>query len=96
MTDKEKNREALKTLREQRRAALELAQTRLKDQIKTVNELTRILQQGPRTVPALAMEAKLPTATVFWHLIALKKYGKVVEGDQEGNYFQYRLASNES
>lgn len=94
MTDlKTRNREALKTLREQRAAETEAAQARLKEQVKIVNGITRLLKEGPKTVPALAEATGLPTQRVFWHLIALKKYGKVVEADQEGDYFQYRWVS---
>ncbi len=91
---KARNREALKALREQRPAETEAAQARLKEQVKIVNEITKLLKQGPRIVPAIADATGLPTQTVFWHVIALKKYGKVVEGDQDGDYFQYRLTSD--
>ncbi len=92
MTDlKTRNREALKRLREQNVAKVEAAQARLKEQIKVVNEITRVLKEGPATVPSLAQATGLPTQTVFWQLTALKKYGQVVEGEQDGDYFQYRL-----
>ncbi len=90
---KARNREALKSLREQRSAQTEAVQTRLKQQMKVEKELTRVLREGPKTVPALADATGLSTQTVFWHLMAFKKYGKVVEADQDGDYFQYRLVS---
>jgi predicted Rossmann fold nucleotide-binding protein DprA/Smf involved in DNA uptake len=86
------NRDALKRLRERGRAGLEAAQARLKEQTRIVNELTRLLKEGPKTVPELSEAARLPTETVFWQLMALKKYGKVLEGDQDGDYLQYRLS----
>jgi hypothetical protein len=92
---KARNREALKALREQRAAQTEGVQRRLKEQIKIVNQLTQWLKEGPRTVPGLAEATGFPTQTVFWHLMALKKYGRVVEAGQEGDYFQYRLVSDE-
>lgn len=92
---KARNREALKALREQRGPETEAAQTRLKDQVKTVKAITAALKNGPRTVPALAEATGLPTRTVFWHLMSLKKYGKAAEGDQDGDYFQYRLLGDE-
>lgn len=88
---KARNREALKTLRERRPAETEAAQTRLKEQVKTVNAITAVLKNGPQTVPAVAEATGLPTETVFWYLMSMKKYGKVAEGDQDGDYFQYRL-----
>lgn len=90
---KTRNREALKAFREQRGAETEAAQAKLKEQVKIVNELTRLLKEGPQTVPALSAASGLPTQTVFWHLMTLKKYGKVVDADQDGDYFQYRLVT---
>jgi DNA-binding transcriptional ArsR family regulator len=92
---KARNKEALKALREQRAPETEAAQARLKEQVKTVNEITRALKEGPRTVPALSEATGLPTQTVFWHLMSLKKYGKVAEGEQDGDYFQYRLSDDQ-
>ncbi len=94
MTDlRERNQQALKSLRESRKVETEAVQARLKEQVKTVNEIVRLLKEGPSTVPALAAATGFPTQTVFWHLIGLKKYGKVVEATQDRDYFQYRLVS---
>jgi predicted Rossmann fold nucleotide-binding protein DprA/Smf involved in DNA uptake len=90
---KARNEEALKALREQRASETEAAQARLKEQVKIEKEITRILKEGPMTVPALAEATGLPTQMVFWHLVALRKYGKVAEAEQDGDYFQYRLTS---
>jgi predicted ArsR family transcriptional regulator len=92
MTDvKTRNREAVTALREQRAAETEAVQARLKEQVKVEREIIRVLKEGPKTVPALAEATGFPTQAVFWHLIALRKYGKVEEAEQEGDYFQYRL-----
>jgi predicted ArsR family transcriptional regulator len=88
---KGRNREALKALREQRATETEAAQARLKEQVKIEREIARVLKEGPMTVPALAEATGFPTQMVFWHLVALRKYGKVAEAEQEGDYFQYRL-----
>jgi predicted Rossmann fold nucleotide-binding protein DprA/Smf involved in DNA uptake len=91
---KARNREALKALKAARGPETTAVQARLKEQVKIVNEITRVLKEGPRTVPSLAETAGLPTETVFWHLMALKKYGKVVEAAADGDYYQYRLVSD--
>lgn len=88
---KTRNREALKALRGQRAAETESVQAKLKEQIKRVNAITATLKNGPMTVPALAKATGLGTEIVFWQLMSLKKYGKVAEGEQDGDYFQYRL-----
>ena len=94
MTDqKARNREALKALKAARGPETAAVQARLKEQVKAVNEITRQLREGPRTVPSLAEATGLPTEKVFWHLMALRKYGKVVDGALDGDYYQYRLVS---
>ena len=90
---KARNREALEALREQRATETEAAQARLKEQVKIEREIIRVLKEGPLTVPALAEATGFPTRMVFWHLVALRKYGKVAEAEREGDYFRYRLTS---
>jgi len=92
---KTSNRDALRRLRGQGGAGLESAQARLKEQTRVTNEIVRLLREGPRSVPELAEAIALPTQTVFWHLMALKKYGRVLEGEQDGDYYRYRLADSE-
>lgn len=91
MSGKEVSAEALKRLREERAGQLPAIQARLKEQVKATNEITRMLKERPRTVPELAEATGLPTQTAFWYLMGLKKYGSVAEGEQDGDYFQYRL-----
>jgi len=43
-------------------------------------------------VPQIAQETNLPPHEVFWHLMAIKKYGKLVEGEEREGYFEYALA----
>lgn len=88
-------REALKALRAQGGARLEAAQARLKEQNRITKELIARLKEGPQTVPALAAATGLPTETVFWYLMAFKKYGKLAEGEQDGDYLQYVLIGDQ-
>ena len=50
------------------------------------------LQSGPKTVPEIAKQTNLPPHETLWHLMSMKKYGKLVEGQQQGDYFEYALA----
>ncbi|NMC19596.1 MAG: MarR family transcriptional regulator [Thermogutta sp.] len=49
------------------------------------------LKAAPKTAPEIAKETGLPPHEVFWHLMAMKKYGKVVEGAEREDYFEYAL-----
>ena len=57
--------------------------------------LTAALGEGPATVPELAARTGLAGADVMWHVIAMKKYGLVVEGAPQGDYYTYSLAGKE-
>jgi len=54
-------------------------------------QLTKTLQEGPKTVPQLAAASGFPTHELFWHLMAMKKYGQIVEGEERDGYFEYAL-----
>lgn len=50
------------------------------------------LKDGPKTVPEIAQITGLPPSEVLWHLMAMKKYGKLVEADQRDDYMEYALS----
>ena len=52
------------------------------------------LKKEPHTVPQLAEETGLATADVLWHVVAMLKYGAVVEVgmDEDEEYYMYSLA----
>lgn len=73
------------------KAALELSRenTKLKKQIKA------LLKERPYTVPELFAATHIPIEKVLWHVMSLKKYGEVVEGDEKDSYVEYVLKSKE-
>lgn len=87
------SRDALKALREERKQRMPALQERLKEQNQTEKALVALLAEGPRTVPELAEASGLPTQTVFWHLMAMRKYGRVADAELDGDYVRYRLIS---
>ena len=56
------------------------------------NAITKVLKEGPKTVPEIAEATGIPKDEIFWHLMTMHKYGLVEpeEKDEEG-YFRYRL-----
>lgn len=79
----------LKALRESRGEIVERVRSRVKEQNRIEKQITGALNERPKTVPEISQETGLPTDTVFWYLMALKKYGKVTEGQQHDSYFAY-------
>jgi predicted transcriptional regulator len=61
------------------------------EQQKIYKALRAALKNGPRTVPQLAKECSLPAPTVMWHLMALRRYGQVLDGPEENGYLLYTL-----
>ncbi len=66
-----------------------------REHAKIKKKLKGALQNGPQTVPELAHETQLPMQEVFWHLMSLKKYGEIIEGEERDNYFEYALKPEE-
>jgi hypothetical protein len=62
------------------------------DQQKVYKALRAALKAGPRTVPQLARECNIPSPVVMWHLMALRRYGQVLDGPEENGYLLYTLA----
>lgn len=81
----------LKRLRTERQEQVSAAKERNKRLALLRRTIKKALATGPMTVPALAAAADAPTEEVLWHVMAMRAYGQVAEGDQDGSYFQYRL-----
>jgi predicted transcriptional regulator len=61
------------------------------EQQRIYKALRAALRNGPRTVPQLAKECNLPAPTVMWHLMALRRYGQVLDGPEDNGYLRYTL-----
>jgi predicted transcriptional regulator len=83
--------EVLKGLRESHAASFSKTQEMLKSQKQTQQAITKSLKEQPRTVPAIASLAGLPSKDVLWWLAAMKKYGLVAEEGMDGDYPIYKL-----
>ena len=81
----------LKALRESRKEVVERVRSLVKEQGHIEKQIALALKDGPKTVPEVSRETGIPTNTVLWVLMALKKYGKIVEGQQKDSYFTYGL-----
>lgn len=82
----------LKSLREQHKATVEVAQTHLREMQSIRKQVCSALRCGPLTVTEVAAMAELSTEQALWHLTAMKKYGLVVEVGQEDGFYRYALA----
>jgi hypothetical protein len=81
----------IQILRERRGGAPKELLARNREQRKLLKRLKEALRDAPRTVPEVAAETGVDSGQVLWHLMALKKYGEVVEGEERDGYFEYAL-----
>lgn len=84
---------AMKQLRIQRKKSIETASAIMKTQKREMKTIREYLQQGDATVPDIAVATAMPVDQTLWYLMAMKKYGEVVEAQKEGGYFKYCLIS---
>lgn len=92
MAKRKIDKEALKSLREERQASISRAREMIKKQTRIIKAIKAALEQGDQTIPEIAEATQLPSADVLVYVATLKKYGQVVEGSKEGDYFKYGLA----
>jgi predicted Rossmann fold nucleotide-binding protein DprA/Smf involved in DNA uptake len=81
----------LDILRERRGPVPDALRNRVREHGRIEKALTDALAAGPRSAPEIAADTGLPTHQVFWHLMAMRKYGRVAETEEAGGYCQYSL-----
>jgi len=84
---------ALKALREKREASIEKAKENVKSRNQVIRQIREQLKGGPKTVPEIAEATGLPCPQVLFCVATLRKFGGIVEGEQDGDYFRYQLAA---
>lgn len=89
--DAKKRAQLLKQLREEHKETVVRAQELLKEQNAIRKQIRQAMKDAPKTVPEVAEATGLPTDQVLWHITAMKKYDLAVEGEMDGEYFQYAL-----
>jgi DNA-directed RNA polymerase specialized sigma subunit len=85
-------KEALKALRKERKAFIDRARKTVKEQNKKISAIKSQLKKQPQTVPEIASALRMRTSEVLITVMALRKYGEILEDAKDGDYFKYRLA----
>ena len=69
----------------------------VKDNLKQYNRMKRairqVLEEGPMTIPELAVKLDIDTADVTYYVMSLRKYGFIIAGEQDDmdEYYYYQL-----
>jgi predicted transcriptional regulator len=87
-----KPKRPIEILRERRGGMSKELKAYFNEQQRVYKALRAALKNGPRTVPQLAKECGLPSPTVMWHLMAMRRYGEVLDGPEQNGYLLYTLA----
>ena len=86
---------AMKTLRQERKAWIKAAAAKVKEQNTAIRAIREQLKDLPQTVPEIAKGTGLPSSKVMWYVASMKKFGDILEADQDDSYFRYQLAGGE-
>ncbi|NWF83432.1 MAG: winged helix-turn-helix domain-containing protein [Bryobacteraceae bacterium] len=89
-------REDLKIFRERMGGVTQERKDWQKEQRDYSKAISGVLEKGARTVPEIAEASGLPSDKILWHLMAMKKYGKIAEAGRSGDYFRYELKGGQS
>ena len=83
----------MKALRESRKAAIARARKSIKENNQILKAIRDQIAGEPQTIPEISRALGMDTAKVLLFVAAMKKYGEVVEGAKDGDYFKYGLSS---
>ena len=86
-----KEKKPIQVLRERRGGVPKDLLAKNREQKRLVKRLKEALGGGPATVPDLAAETGIGTGKVLWYVMAMKKFGEVIEGEERDGYFEYAL-----
>ncbi len=85
------DKETLQALRAERKRYIECARQSIKQNNKVLKSIREQIAAEPRTVPQIAQALAMDTSEILIFVSALKKYGEVMEGPKDGDYFRYGL-----
>jgi hypothetical protein len=88
-------RDGLRRFRERMGGLTEAKKARQQTQREARGLIGAAMKTGPKTVPAIARETRLPSADVLWHVMAMKRGGELHEAGRAGDYFLYGLKERE-
>jgi len=86
---------AIKALRQARNEWIKAAAAKVKEHNRALEAIRAQLKDAPRTVPDIALGTGLSSSKVMWYVASMKKYGEILEADQDDSYFRYGLAGGE-
>lgn len=87
----EKDKEPIQILRERRGGASEELKAHVKNQNRIRKAIKSALATEARTIPQIVYATGLKSEEVVWHVMAMKRYGDVLEAARSKDYYTYAL-----
>ena len=81
------------TYMKEKRTVPEEVTAKSKEFARIKKAITASLESGPKAIPQIAKETKLPIDVVTYYLMSLWKYGDIEETEEidEDDYYLYKL-----
>lgn len=90
---KSRDKEALKHLRRERAVYVDKAKAKIKTQRKILKAIEEQIKAEDKTILEIAASTQINTSVVLQYISTMRKYGQVVEGEKEGDYFHYQWSN---
>jgi DNA-directed RNA polymerase specialized sigma subunit len=87
--------EALKELRKQKKKQIVRVSEKVKTDKKNIKAIKEYLKNRKATVPEIAETLGMLKEKALWYVMALKKYGEIMEAEKDGDFFRYFLKQKE-
>ena len=86
---------ALASLRESRGGISEQKREVQKHRVAARKAIQKFLEAKQATVPQIAAALQMPADEALWYITGMRKYGKVAECGEDGDYPLYALIAQE-
>ena len=89
----EKKKQLTVTLMKEKRTVPDEVKEKSKKFVRMRKAIKASLKEGPKTIPQLVEEMKLPTDVVTFYVMSLQKFGDIAVGelDEDDEYYSYKL-----
>ncbi len=89
----EKKKQLTAILLKEKRTVPDEVKEKSKKFVRMRKAIKTSLKEGPKTIPQLVEEMKLPTDVVTYYVMSLNKFGDIAVGelDEDDEYYSYEL-----
>jgi hypothetical protein len=89
----EKKKQLTAILLKEKRTVPDEVKEKSKKFVRMRKAIKASLKEGPKSIPQLVEEMKLPTDVVTYYVMSLRKFGDIAVGelDEDDEYYSYEL-----